>query len=289
LVQDHIPDEQEVFIGGFAFSDPMALAHELVRQRRRGLNLLKTSGGLLVDLLLGAGVVSRLTFCHVWNSVGPQAAHAFRRAVQDGHPLKPEIEELSYGAYSAALVAGAWGLPFMPTTPMLGAGHFTTRRFRADKLAVVESPFGEAPVTVAKPICPQIGVFHVHRVDRSGNGQMFGPTAEMRYAIGACDRVFLIAEELVDDDVVRASPELTVAPSFAVDGIVIEPWSAHPTDCASYYKRDLEHHMLYGNLTKTAEGFDQYLDEWVRGVGDHAGYRARLGTLAGLSLRQDWT
>jgi glutaconate CoA-transferase, subunit A len=226
----------------------------------------------------------------VWNSVGPQAAHAFRRAVQDGHPLKPEIEELSYGAYSAALVAGAWGLPFMPTTPMLGAGHYTTRSFRPDKLATVDSPFTAARVTVAQPIRPQVGVFHVQRVDRFGNGQMFGPTAEMRYAIGACDRVFLLAEEMVDDDVIRSRPELTVVPGFQVEGVVVEPWSAHPTDCATYYKRDLEHHMLYGRETASVEGFDRYVEEWVRGVADHAGYRARLGgaVMAELSLRKDW-
>ena len=155
LVERHVPDGQELFVGGFAFSDPMALAHELVRQGRRGLDVYKTSGGLLVDLLLGAGAIGRLTFCHVWNSVGPQAAHAFRRAIQDGVPLRPEIEELSYGSYSAALVAGAWGLPFMPTTPMVGAGHFTTHAFRPDKLALVTSPFDATPVTVAKAIRPE--------------------------------------------------------------------------------------------------------------------------------------
>jgi glutaconate CoA-transferase subunit A len=291
LVAHHLPDGQQVLIGGFAFSDPVALAHELVRQGRRGLEVLKTSGGLLVDILIGAGCIDRLMFCHVWNSVGPQPAHAFRRAVESALPHRPVVDELSYGSFSMGLAAGAWGLPFLPTTPMSGAGHFDVRRLRPDKLATVTSPFGDhRPVTVVEPIRPRLGVFHVQRVDRFGNGQMFGPTAEMRVAIGACDRVVLIAEELVDPATVRERPELTVAPGFMVDAIVVEPWSAHPTDCSGYYLRDLDHHDLYGTMSRTPEGFDDYVRQWVLDTGDHKGYRARLGdqVLDALALRGGW-
>ena len=291
LVADHIPDGQQVLVGGFAFDDPVALAHELVRQGRRGLEVLKTSGGLLVDLLVGAGCVDRLLFCHVWNSVGPQPAHAFRRAVEQGVPHRPVVDELSYGSFSMALAAAAWGLPFLPTTPMGATGHFDVRRLRPDKFATVTSPFGaREPVTVVEPVRPELGVFHVQRVDRHGNGQMFGPTAEQRLAIGACDRVVLIAEELVEPEVVREHPELTVVPGFLVDAVVIEPWSAHPTDCSGYYRRDLDHHDLYGAMTRTPEGFDAYVREWVLDTGGHKGYRDRLGVdaLDALALRGSW-
>ena len=102
-VERYVPDGQQVMIGGFAFSDPTALAHELIRQKRKGLFVLKTSGGVLVDMLVGAGSVRRLLSCHVWNSVGPVAAHCFRRAAEHGKPLALEIEELSYGAFTMSL------------------------------------------------------------------------------------------------------------------------------------------------------------------------------------------
>ncbi|WP_166459475.1 CoA transferase subunit A [Amycolatopsis pithecellobii] len=290
LVAEHVQDGQQLFVGGFAFSDPIALAHEIVRQERRDLEILKTSGGLLVDMLVGAGCVRRLLFCHVWNSVGPQPAHAFRRAVEEGVPHPVEVDELSYGSFAMGLAAGAWGLPFLPTTPMSGAGHFEVRRTWPDKLGTVPSPFGGEPVTVVKAIRPRLGIFHVQRIDRYGNAQMFGPTAEIRMAIAACDRVFVIAEEIVEPEVIRSRPELTVAPGFLVEAAVVEPWSAHPTDCSGYYVRDLDHHDLYGAATRTPEGFDAYLREWVYGTGSHKGYRDRLGeeTRAALTLRGAW-
>jgi glutaconate CoA-transferase subunit A len=130
----------------------------------------------------------------------------------------------------------------------------------------------------------------VQRVDEYGNGQMFGPTAEFRQAIGACRRVVLIAEELVPTEVVRERPELTVVPGFMVEAVVIEPFAAHPTDSSGYYSRDLEHHELYGQQTRTVEGFAGYLDDWVLGTRDHKAFLDRLGNSAvqSLSLRSRW-
>ena len=183
-VSRYVPDGQELLIGGFAFSDPTALAHELIRQRRRDLFVMKTSGGVLVDQLVGAGCVKRVLSCHVWNSVGPVAAHCFRRALEQEKPHAIEIEELSYGAFTMALMAGACDLPFMPTTPVQGAGHFTQRSYMPNKFGVVENPFGGGPVCVVPPLKPALGFFHVHRVDAYGNAQLFGPDGRVQIRDG---------------------------------------------------------------------------------------------------------
>ena len=284
-VERHIRDGQEVMIGGFAFSDPTALAHELIRQRRKGLYVMKTSGGVLVDMLIGAGCIDRVLFCHIWNSVGPVPAHCFRRALEQGIPNPVAVEELSYGAFTMALLAGACDLPFMPTTPVQGAGHFTCRTFLPDKFALVESPFGGGAVCVVPPIKPALGVFHVHRVDRLGNAQLFGPAGEMRYSIAACKKVIVVAEELVDTAVIRQRPEATVAPGFMVDAIVVEPWAAHPTDSYGYYYRDLQHNDLYGEMTHTEDGFRRYVDEWIIGTSDHREFVTKLGQQQRAKLR----
>jgi glutaconate CoA-transferase subunit A len=276
-VSRFVPDGQQVLIGGFAYSDPLAFAHELIRQGRRGLQVIKTSGGLLVDQLIGAGCVDSLLLCHVWNSVGPEPAHCFRRAVEHERPGPVRVEELSYGAMTMALLAGACDLPFMPTTPVQGAGHFTRRTFRPEKFGVVSSPFGGEDVVVVAPLAPELGVFHVQRVDTLGNAQVLGPTAELRYAIASCRRVIVIAEELVDTEVVRSRPELTVAPAFMVDAIVVEPWAAHPTDSYGDYRRDLDHHRLYGERSRTEEAFHAYVDEWILRTADHSEFVAKLG------------
>ena len=276
-VSRYIADKQEILIGGFAFSDPTALAHEIIRQNRKGLYVMKTSGGVLVDQLVGAGCVDKLLSCHVWNSVGPVPAHCFRRAVEKGTPNTIQIEEMSFGAFTTALIAGACDFPFMPTTPVQGAGHFTQRTFLPKKFAIVDNPFGGGPVCIVPPLKPALGVFHVHRVDKYGNAQVFGPTAEMRFALAACRKLIVIAEELVDTDVIRERPEATIAPGFMVDGMVIEPWAAHPTDSYGYYHRDLEHHALYGEISKTDEGFARYRDEWILATGSHSGLLRKLG------------
>jgi glutaconate CoA-transferase subunit A len=272
-----VRDGQEVLFGGFAYSDPFAAGHEIIRQGRRGLRVIKTSGGLLVDQLVGAGCVESLLMCHAWNSVGPEAAHCLRRATEHGIPAPLQLDELSFGGMTMALFAGACDLPFMPTTPARGAGHDTHRTFATDKLGTTTSPFDGREVDVVKPLRPDLGIFHVQRADRLGNAQAFGPTAELRYAIAACRQVVIVAEELVDTEVVRARPELTVAPAFAVDALVIEPWSAHPTDSSGQYLRDLEHHRLYGEMSATEEGFAAYLDEWVFQTGSHAAFVEKLG------------
>lgn len=276
-VQDFVADGDEVLLGGFAYSDPFAFAHELIRQRRRRLRVIKGSGGVLVDQLIGAGCIDELLFCHVWNSVGPEPAHCFRRAVEHDRPAPLAIEEMSFGAFTAALMAGACGFPFMPSTPVGGTGQFVQRGFLPNKFGTVESPFDGRPVTVVAPLRPRLGVFHVQRADRLGNGQVLGPASETRFAVAACDRVLLIAEELVDTEVVRQRPELTAIPSFLVAGIVVEPWAAHPTDSYGYYWRDLEHHRLYAEMSKTEDGFAAYVDQWITATGDHAGVRRKLG------------
>ncbi len=284
-VERYIPDGQEVMIGGFAFSDPTALAHELIRQHRKKLYVMKTSGGVLVDMLIGAGCVDRVLFCHIWNSVGPVPAHCFRRALEQGIPNQVAVEELSFGAFTMALLAGACDLPFMPSTPVQGAGHYTQRTFLPDKFGLVDDPFGGKATCVVRPIKPALGVFHIHRVDRLGNAQFFGPAGELRYSIAACKKVIVIAEQLVDTELIRERPEATVAPGFMVDAIVVEPWAAHPTDSYGYYYRDLQHNELYGEMTRTVEGFRQYVNEWIVGTKDHQAFIAKLGERQRTALR----
>ena len=161
-----------MLLGGFAYSDPVAFGHELIRQQRRQLRIIRSAGGILADQLIGAGAVTQLVCAHVWNSVGPRPTWAFRRALERGIPHELQVEELSFGSLTLALFAGAAGLPFMPTTPALGTGHFTQRSFLPGKLAQLVSPFGGTPTTVVAPITPALGVFHAHRVDAFGNAQV---------------------------------------------------------------------------------------------------------------------
>lgn len=79
-----IKDGDLVALGGHTKNAPMALIRELIRQGRRDLHLITTpTGGLNVDLLIGAGAAARLHFAHVGLEEFGMAPN-FRRAVQEG-------------------------------------------------------------------------------------------------------------------------------------------------------------------------------------------------------------
>lgn len=285
-VREFVRPRSPMYIGGFAYSEPMAFAHEVIRRGCADLDIIKSSGGVLVDQLVGAGCVRRLLSCHVWNSVGPVPAHCFRRAMEQGVPRTLELEELSFGVMTLAFFAGACDLPFVPVTPVQGAGHFTVRGFLGEgKFAVVPSPFTGEPACVVPPLKPALGILQAQRVDPQGNAQVLGPLAEMKYAINACDQVVVVAEEVVPTEEVKRSAHLTVIPGFRVAAVVIEPWAGHPSDLYGYYHRDLKHYVLYGQMSRTAEGFRQYVEEWILGTGDHRGYIKKLGEATLESLR----
>lgn len=272
-----VGDGSEVYFGGFGFMQAFALAHEVIRQRKIGLTVIREAGDILVDQLIGAGCVSRVITSHVWNPIGPSSAYCFRRAVEKGEPPL-EMEEMGYGAISMALMAGAMGLPFMPTTEHVGTGQFEHRYFLGDrKFQVVESPFSGEPVTVVAPLTPEVGLVHVQRADVEGNSQIVGPLGPIRYGANACRTIVVSAEEIVDKGLIQLSSNLTIIPGFRVAAVVHEPWGAHPSESFGYYDRDIHFAHGYSQQAKTKEGFQAFLDEWVYGASDRRDYARRLG------------
>ena len=92
---------------------------------------------------------------------------------------------------------------------------------------------------------------------------------------------------MVSTHEIRRRPELTVIPGFSVDAVVIEPWSAHPTDAYDLYRRDLAFHEFYSEQTATVEGMEGYLDEHVRPVHSAIEFIDRLAPGRRRQLRLD--
>ena len=276
-VARYVPDGATVYFGGFGFMQAFALSHEVIRQRKKDLTVIREAGDILVDQLIGAGCVRRLITSHVWNPIGPSSAYCFRRAVEDRDP-PVEVEGMGYGAISSALMAGALGLPFMPTTPHVGTGQYENRSFLGEgKFQVVESPFSGEVVTVVAPLSPEVGLIHVQRADVEGNSQVAGPLGNIRYGANACRTIVVSAEEIVDKGLVELSSNLTIIPGFRVAAVVHESWGAHPTESFGYYDRDIQFAYDYSGRARTREGFHGFLQEWVHGVADRREYARKLG------------
>lgn len=268
-----VPDGASVACGlALEAAIPFAFAHELIRQRRRGLHLVGPIADAIFDQLVGAGCVSVIEAAWVGN-VTTGAGYCFRRAVERGRPGPLTVREHSNLTISLALQAAASGVGYLPTRTALGSDIAAAH----DGFAPVTCPFSGQRLLGVRAVRPDVTVVHVQRADRAGNAQAWGNLGISPEAIGAAGTVIVVAEELVDTAVIRERPELTLVPGALVAAVVPEPGGTHPAPLLGYRAHDAGAYRDYASASATEDGFASWLDRWVLGVGDRAGYLQRLG------------
>lgn len=267
---EEISDGESVYLSGFGYSQPFAAAHEIIRQGLSDLRIVRASGDIMLDQLVGAGCVSEAVISHCWNAIGPTPTYAFRRAVEDGDPQPLAVEEYSLGNVLLRFFAGARRLPFVPAGPVEGTAQFEARSLPEDKFMPVT--VDDETHYVMPPLRPDVGFVHVDRVDDQGNAQLRGAKAEIKHGALACDRLIVLAEKRVSEATIRDSPDDTIVPGFMVDEVVLSPGGSHPSGVLGRYGRDVPFLEYYGEQTETKVGFEAFLEEWVYGVNDRAEY-----------------
>jgi glutaconate CoA-transferase subunit A len=276
-----VRDNQFVCFGGFTHGIPFAIAHEMIRQRKRHLAVCKETPDLMVDQLLAAGCVDRLIFSWAGNP-GVGSLHGFRRAVEQQIPHPIAIEEHTHFITAARLMAGASGLPFMPImTPVLGSDLAKY----SEVLRTMDCPFTGQKVCLVKAVNPDLAIIHAQRADRQGNTQMWGILGSNREIAMASRQVIVSVEEIVDSEVIRRDPNRTIIPGFRVDAVVEEPWGAHPSYSQGYYDRDNQYYMDYEGSTRTREEHEKFLEKWVFEVSDRKEYMKLLSVERILKLK----
>jgi glutaconate CoA-transferase subunit A len=173
-----------------------------------------------------------------------------------------------------ALKAGAMRVPFLP---VMGAIRYTDifrkRGWVGErKYGIVQNPWDGSEVVVVGAINPEVCIMHVQRADRFGNAQYWGPGTNVKWATLACQRIIVSAEEIVDHEVILASPELTVVPSFRVDAVVSEPWGGHPAELIGFYESDWSFRALFFMENNTIESAQRWVEEWIHGVRNRSEY-----------------
>jgi glutaconate CoA-transferase, subunit A len=257
-VQCYVKDGDVVYVGNFG-TQLFTVGHELIRQRRRELHVVVPSGGLLLDQLLGAGCVGAATFGHCWSSIGPRPTWNFRRRYEQQQD-SVRWYELSLGALSAALLAGAWRVPFMPVA-VSSQTAYLAEGLANGRLSQASSEFGTA--TIVRAIRPRVAFIYADRVDRWGNAVILGPQSDVSAAAQAADEVVVVAEELVSEAQVRATP--AAIPGVLVSAVVIAPGAVRPDGATRRYPRDVTAITDYCLRTATPEGFSSWLDAEVFG------------------------
>ena len=104
-------DGDLVAMEGFTHLIPHAAGHEVIRQGRRELPLVRMPPDVIYDQLIGAGCARKLVFSWGGNP-GVGSLHRFRDAVERSWPGPLELEEHSHAGMANRYVAGASGLPF---------------------------------------------------------------------------------------------------------------------------------------------------------------------------------
>ena len=268
----HVGDGASVYIAGFTHLIDFAAAHELARRRVRDLTLIRMTPDVVYEQLIAAGCAARLVFSYLGNpGVGP--LHAIKRALESGALAWTEY---THGSLVAALRAGAAGAPFAPA-PAVGATDLAAHN---PHYATVRSPFSGEDVTVVAPLRPDVAIVHVQRADEEGNCQVWGAPGELAEAAFASRSVIVTAEEIVGEDAIRADPNRTLLPSWAVDAVVHVPWASHPSYAQGFYARDNAFYREWARLSGGADALAAYLDEWVYGVASREEYVRKLGARA---------
>ncbi len=269
-IADLVPDGASIALGlQMEQMIPFAAGHEIIRQKRRGLTLIGPISDILFDQIIGAGCVERVIAAWVGN-VMMGSAYNFRRAVeQDG--LK--ITNLTNFSVALALQAAAMGVPFLPTRTALGSDIAHDNPFFAE----FASPFTGEKLHAVKALVPDVAIAHVQRADHDGNAHCWGNFGVMIEAVRAAKRVIVVAEEIVEAEVIASDPNRTMIPGFLVSAVVESPMGAHPSPVQGYYKRDDAFFRQYHEQTKSKQDSDAWQQRWVHGVNDRRGYVNQLG------------
>ena len=279
-IRGFVSDGDTVVAEGFTHLIPFAAGHEIIRQRKKDLVLCRLTPDLIYDQMIAAGVARKVVFSWAGNP-GVGSLHGFRRAVEKSLPHPVEIEEYSHFGMVCRLLAGASGLPFMPLRSYEG----TDLPGVNPHLKQVTCPYTGERLFAVSALNPDVAILHVQRADREGNAHVWGLVGVQKEAAFASRRVIVVAEEIVEEDVIRADPNRTLIPSLLVSAVVHEPGGAHPSYVQGFYDRDNDFYLSWERLTRTEEGMRLYLDEWVYGVSGRNEYLQKLGRAAWEALK----
>jgi glutaconate CoA-transferase subunit A len=250
-----VHDGDAVALEGFTHLIPHAAGHELIRQGRRDLALIRMTPDVVYDQLIGAGCARRLTFSWGGNP-GVGSLHRLRDAVENGWPRPLELVEHSHAGMAAAYAAGAANLPF----GVLRGYRDTDLSARAN-VARITCPFTGEELAAVPAHRPDVGIIHAQQADRSGTVQLWGITGVQKEVVLASARTIVTVEEVVDELELR--PGGVVIPGWVIDAVAHVPGGAHPSYAHSYYERDNDFYVRWDEISRDRDRFKAWIDEHV--------------------------
>jgi glutaconate CoA-transferase, subunit A len=260
----HVHDGDCVAMEGFTHLIPFAAAHEVLRQGRKHLTLVRMTPDLIYDQLIGMGVADRLVFSWGGNP-GVGSLHRLRDAVENGWPQPLVLEEHSHAAMANAYEAGAANLPFAAFRGYIGVDLPKVN----PRIRKVECPFTGEILAAVPAIRPDVTIIHAQRADRAGNVLLDGIVGVQKQAVLAAKRAVVTVEEIVDD---LAAPGLNavVLPSWTITAIAAVPGGAYPSYAQGYYRRANSFYTQWDEISRDRNRFKSWVSEHVLSQGPEA-------------------
>ncbi len=262
-VAELIHDGDTVALEGFTHLIPFAAGHEIIRQRRRELTLVRMTPDVVYDQMIGMGCARRLVFSWGGNP-GVGSLHRFRDAVQNAWPAPLEIEEHSHAGMANRYVAGASGLPFAVLRGYTG----TDLPLHTANIKPIVCPFTGEVLTAVPALNPDVTVVHAQRADRAGNVQMWGITGVQKEAVLAARSSLVTVEEIVD--ALEPLPGQVVLPTWAVTAVARAPGGSHPSYAQGYSVRDKEFYHAWDRISRDRGAFRAWMAGHVLDAGSAA-------------------
>jgi len=256
-VAKYVRDGITIAMEGFTHLIPFAAGHEIIRQQKRDLCLIRMTPDLIYDQLIGMGCARRLIFSWGGNP-GVGTLHRLRDAVENGWPHPLEIEEHSHAALANAYAAGASGLPCAIFRGYQGSDLVGVN----PRIRFIECPFTGEQLAAVPAIRPDLTIIHAQRADRAGNVLLEGIVGVQKEAVLGATQALVTVEEIVDD--LRApGPNATILPYWTVSAIAEMPRGAHPSYAHGYYGRDNAFYIAWDAIARDRETFLAWMREHV--------------------------
>ncbi len=268
-VERFVNDGDTLALEGFTHLIPTAASHEIIRQGKKNLTLIRMTPDLVYDLLIGAGCAKKLIFSWGGNP-GVGSLHRLRDAVEKGWPQPLEISEHSHAAMANAYVAGASNLPFAVLRGYQGSDLVKVN----PDIKFIHCPYTGEQLATVPSVRPQVSVIHAQKADRKGNVLIQGILGVQKEAALAARRCIVTVEEIVED--LHAPMNACVLPGWALSAVCVVPGGAHPSYAHGYYERDNRFYQAWDAIARDRETFTAWINEYIRGTEDFEQFQAKV-------------
>jgi glutaconate CoA-transferase, subunit A len=273
-IASYVKDGTSVALEGFTHLIPFAAGHEIIRQQRRNLHLIRMTPDLVYDQLIGMGCGARLTFSWGGNP-GVGSLHRLRDAVERGWPQPLALSEFTHAEMAIAYQAGASGLPCG-----LMRRHMDTDLAKVPGASVqaMECPFTGAALSLVPALTPDVTILHAQQIDAQGNVLIRGIFGAAKEAAMAARQLLVTVEEQVER--LHADMNALILPSWVVTAASVVPGGAYPSYAQGYYPRDNAFYLAWDEIARDRRAFGAWMERHVLGVADHAALLRILGVAA---------